>query len=239
MATFWNKAKETAMDILFPPICITCGLALKAAEKKNSLCESCFKRILIASSLTCPECGARFAKNIKICHRDASYRLAAASSYENERLKRLLWILKYEKKTAAAEPIGELLHRHLKLLTLNFSGFRVVPIPLHRSRERERGFNQSLLIAQSLSRRTGLETETAALRRIKSAPPQAEAKNFETRIKNMTGSFEVAHPELVKNRQIILIDDVFTSGATMGAAVKTLKIAGAKRVIALVAAKAG
>ncbi|HEY4475776.1 MAG TPA: double zinc ribbon domain-containing protein [Candidatus Paceibacterota bacterium] len=239
MAGFINKYREALLDILFPPICLICGRVLGTENKNSAICSNCLNLIPIAYTLTCPECRARLAENKKICHRKAGYRLAAASNYENEKLKRLLWLLKYQKKTVAAEPIGEILRRHIENLGINFSGFIIIPIPLHQSRERERGFNQSFLIAQSLSRRIGLEIKSSLLRRIKNTPPQAEARNFETRAENIKGCFIATHPETAKGLNILLLDDVFTSGATIGEAVKTLKAAGAKRVVALIAAKAG
>lgn len=238
MSPFLTKTKDILLDILFPPLCLTCEKSLKPEEKKKHLCESCFGGISINYTLTCPICRNRLAENVKICHQNAPYRLAAAANYDSETVKTLIWRLKFEKKPVAAGVLAEILFRHLSSFRIPFSSFLLIPIPLHPSRERQRGFNESELIAKNLASRLGLPLITRALIRLKNTPPQTETKDFETRENNMKASFAVPYPDLIKNKNIILIDDVFTSGSTMGEAVKTLKENGVKRVIALVVAKA-
>ena len=233
-----TKAKEITLDILFPPICIACEKSLLPHEKDRFICENCFSGIQINSTLTCPVCRARLADNKKICHKEASYRLAAAANYDNELVKNLIWQLKFQKKTVAAKILGEILFLHLSSFRFPLASFLLIPIPLHKNRKRERGFNQSELIAEALEKKTGLPMVTNALIRIKDTPPQTETRDFEERKKNMEKSFMVLYPDLIKNKNIILIDDVFTSGSTITEAVKTLKSHGAKRVIALTVAKA-
>ena len=239
MSSFFAKAKEIALDILFPPTCLVCRKSLESEEKEIALCRQCFDEIPVETALTCPICRARFAANIKICHRDASYRLMAASRYENEIVKSLIWRLKYEKLSAASKPLSEIAVRHLKLIGFNLATWRFLPMPLYPARERERGFNQTELIVKDLNRKTGLPILAGALVRVKDTKAQAELKDFEARKKNIENCFQTPHPELLKNQNIILADDVFTSGATMEEAVKTLKAGGAGRIIALTIAKAG
>lgn len=241
MFPFLTKAKEVFLDILFPPICINCNKSLNDARKLALLCETCRADIVVNTALTCPVCRSRLAENKKICHQNNPYRLAAAASYESELVKNLIHKLKYQKISGAAKPLSEILARHLDFLKpkLNIAGFTSIPIPLHPQRKRERGFNQSELIAENLSAQTGLPIIRNALIRVKATAPQAELKDYAAREANLAESFRVKFPELIKNKNLILIDDVFTSGATMGAAVKTLKESGAGKIIALVVAKAG
>jgi len=113
----------------------------------------------------------------------------------------------------------------------------IIPIPLHPSRERGRGFNQSEAIAEEISKTLGVKLMTGNLIRIKNTKPQPEIKGLEKRQENIAGCFAVKNPELIKGKKIIPIDDVFTSGSTMNEAVKILRKAGAARVIGLVIAK--
>ena len=238
MVTVLEKVRETILDILFPALCLACGKTLEGAEKAAFICRACVAAIPVSVTLTCPRCGSRLAENIKTCHQDTPFRLAAASRYDDPRVKKLIWELKYGRKVGAAYPIASIIETHLGHLTVNLANYLLVPMPLHPSRERERGFNQSEIIAKRLAERTNLKLASGALTRVKRTLPQAEAKNREDRRVNVAGSFAVVKPELISGKNILLLDDVFTSGATMGEAARTLRAAGAKRIIATVAARA-
>ena len=125
----------------------------------------------------------------------------------------------------------------IKNLKLEIRNFVIVPIPLHPRRRRNRGFNQAKLLAESVAKNFNLPVFENLIR-IKNNDPQMKIKGFEARIKNINGCFKIQNPEFIAGKNIILIDDVFTSGATMNEAVKILKSAGAKKTIALVASKA-
>lgn len=121
---------------------------------------------------------------------------------------------------------------------------RIVPVPLHPSRRRERGFNQSDLLARglvrALRRRGGLavpQIAKACLRRKRATPPQT-GLSLARRRENLRGAFEVANPEEVRERCIVLVDDVMTTGATLSACARALKRAGAAKVLGLAVARA-
>lgn len=238
MHPLFSQTREVILDILFPPICLTCGTRLPTQEKNNHICVSCLAAIAINTTLTCPLCGARMAEQKKTCHKDVPYRLAAATRYDDERVRRLIWELKYQKKTVASKPLASIATAHLASLPLNLSQFVIVPIPLHPSRERERGFNQSKLIAEIVASKFGLPIAVSALERNKHTKPQAETKDINARRENLAGAFAIKDAAAIAKKNILLVDDVFTSGATIGEAVKTLKSAGAQHIIALVVAKA-
>ena len=115
--------------------------------------------------------------------------------------------------------------------------FIVVPIPLHYRRERQRGFNQSKLLADEISKKFNIQV-VECLKRIKNNDPQAKLKSNNEREKNISGCFKIINPEMIKNKNILLVDDVFTTGATINEAVKILKENSARRIIAIVVAKA-
>ncbi|MEK7658177.1 MAG: ComF family protein [Patescibacteria group bacterium] len=238
MFYFLIKAKNILLDIFFPPFCLHCQKYLNVSGNKF-LCGDCFGAIKLNSAPFCPVCRKRLAEN-KICRHGRqrfSYLLLAAGSYDDPVLKNLIHYYKYKNFKNLTPLLGKILLNYLKLLNLKLLNFIIVPIPLYPNKERKRGFNQAKLLAEFVGQKLNIEL-AAALKKIKNIKPQAQIKNGEERIKNIEGCFEITNPELVKNKNIILMDDVFTSGATMNEAVKILKEAGAKRIIALVLAKA-
>ena len=120
----------------------------------------------------------------------------------------------------------------------------IVPVPLHPSRQRERGFNQAELLAAGLVRglrgryrKPPLLVAAGYLRRWRATPPQTGLRRA-ARGENLRGAFEVVEPERVRERPVVLIDDVMTTGATLSACARTLKRAGAEPVIGLTLARA-
>ncbi len=241
MFPFLIKAKELILDVFFPPICLNCR---KSLDGRNVLvCDDCLNAIHLNNTLFCPVCRARLAENKKICHFDGPYLLAAAGNYNDPALKNLIHYFKYESFKNLAPLLGDLMIQYLqKSQLINQSTNKLInhlvaPIPLHSKRQRERGFNQAELLAKIMAGKLNLEMSDA-LERIKPTKPQAKSKDSEERQKNVAGCFKIKNPELVQGKNIILVDDVFTSGATMDEAVKIMKKNGAKKIIALVAAKA-
>ena len=108
----------------------------------------------------------------------------------------------------------------------------IIPIPLHPLREKERGFNQSLFIAQTLGNRI----ENSVLKRIKDTPQLARAQSREERFRQIKGAFYLAKPDIIKGKNILLVDDVATTGATIAEAARMLKEGGAKKIYAAVVA---
>lgn len=241
-AQLWLKIKGVALDILFPPVCLTCGSALDERDKTRQLCEKCFGSILIHNTLLCAECGARLPDNKKTCHARTSYKLAAAAPYDNLVVKRLIHLLKYKCVRAASVPLTHIMLVYIKAAGFNLQKFVIVPLPLHKEREHLRGFNQSELIAEKISAALGLPLVANALVRIKNNPPQAEMKDKKSRLENLAGCFAMSTSgeknNVLRGAHVLLVDDVHTTGATAAEAVATLKRAGVKITIPLVAARA-
>ena len=133
-----------------------------------------------------------------------------------------------------AAPLAQLLKHYL--LTHSISGEVLVPVPLHPKRLRERGYNQSVLLARELSKLTNLPVVEDCLVRLQHTPPQAKTATVEERRSNVSGAFACRN-DGVRDRQVILIDDVSTSGATLNACALALKAAGAASVWGLVMAR--
>ena len=107
----------------------------------------------------------------------------------------------------------------------------IVPVPLSPDRKRERGFNQSELVAQKLAVLLNIPAETRTLAKIKETVPQVSTRNREERLKNLLGAFWVCNPKEVQDKTIILVDDVTTTGATFREASRVLREAGARKIV--------
>ena len=234
--SFIYKLKNALLDVLFPPACLSCLADLSESERENKICKKCLDSIFINSSFFCPKCRARLPDNEKTCHKEIKFLLAAATSYQNQAANNIIKFLKYSRWKGLIRTIGPIITNYLDNLNYDFSDFLVIPIPLHPDRLKERGFNQSELIAEFFCQRNNINIKTN-LKRVRATKIQAELKNSEERRENVKKCFELINPEEIKNKNIVLIDDVFTTGSTMSEAVETLKNAGAKKIIAFVLAK--
>ena len=114
----------------------------------------------------------------------------------------------------------------------------VLPVALHPARERERGFNQAQILATEIARRTGLPLELHVLVRTVQTAMHRAGMDAKARRKSVTSAFAIRHPELVRGRKVLLIDDVFTTGATASACAQVLQRAGAEAVFVLTIARA-
>jgi len=142
--------------------------------------------------------------------------------------------LKYRNLRALAPPLGQLLNDYL--MTNPVPGEVLVPVPLHRKRLRERGYNQSGLLARELGKLTDLPVVDDCLIRQRFALPQARTATVEERQSNVTEAF-ICRDQRLRDKPVLLIDDVATSGASLDACASALKAAGAISVWGLVLAR--
>lgn len=236
------KYIEWVLKILFPPRCLACDIPIE----EGVVCRSCFEKIPRHGTLFCARCGARLPGAAtgnsdikKICHRDTDYILGSAGPYDDAALKLLIHHLKFRAVRRAAEPLAEILARYLAdIRMVDMGEFILIPVPLSRGRQNERGFNQAEEIARYLTKYVSLPVRNDILIRSKNSKPQTETTNAAERQQNILGCFSVTKPDDVCGKKIILLDDVTTSGATLGEAARMLKSAGARKIIGLTAAKA-
>jgi competence protein ComFC len=152
-------------------------------------------------------------------------------SYEGP-LRKLIQLFKYGKVESLAQPLSALLVRAMPR-DQNFDA--IIAMPMHWRKQWERGFNQAALLAEPVARRYGLKLATN-LRRKRYTLPQAGLSEARRR-QNLKGSFAVVRPEQIAAKRVLLIDDVFTTGATLRAAAAALKSAGVTKVSALTLAR--
>lgn len=165
--------------------------------------------------------------------------------YHDPTIKKLIWAFKYQGKRKVAGLFADVLYEHLleKLsddaLFLDFTRPIIIPIPLSKKRRRKRGFNQSELIAEQLTRKDRanfFDIQTHVLIRVRETEHQARIENKEKRLKNVEGAFTIRGAHKIKNRNIILLDDVITTGSTMREAQKVLIAAGVKKILVVAVA---
>ena len=149
-------------------------------------------------------------------------------------MRQAIYQLKYRNLRALVVPLAKLLHDYLS--TNPVPGEALVPVPLHQKRLRERGYNQSSLLARELGKLINLPVVDNCLIRLRHAPPQARTSTVDERRSNVAGAF-TCHDHGLQDKQVLLIDDVSTSGATLDACARALKAAGAVSVWGLVLAR--
>jgi len=161
-------------------------------------------------------------------------------NYKNRLVKKAIQSFKFENNQQLSKLFAEILYDNLVEelsnlnLTINFNKPILITVPLSRQRQRKRGYNQVELIAEEIIKidQGGfLEYKKNVLKKVKNTPPQSHTKNKIERMKNLEGCFKVINSSIIKNQNIILLDDVTTTGATLSEAVRTLKFAQPKQII--------
>jgi competence protein ComFC len=144
---------------------------------------------------------------------------------------------KYGRKVALGKPLGRLMARGCKEFLVTCKAETIIPVPLHPRRLRWRGFNQSVLLARQIGRAYNLPLDCFTLLRKVDTPPQTQLPE-EDRRKNMRGAFALSRKTAVKGKCLLLVDDVYTSGATVNECSRVLKQGGARAVFVLTLARA-
>lgn len=212
------KIINKILDFIFPQFCVGCY------KKETSLCDGCLSKIPLSSQNNEPNIFSIF-------------------EYQNKIIKKAIWALKYKNNEVISSKLAQVIYDKLleELVDLkafnNFEKPLLIPIPLSKNRLKQRGFNQSEVIVQKLSFiDESLSPILNVLYKIKDTPSQTSIKDKNERKLNIKDCFEIRGSEIIKNQNIILIDDVTTTGATLSEAKKVLIEAGAKKVIAFTVA---
>ena len=232
------------LDLLFPVRCLICGKNQHAPP--HYLCPSCFDKIKFKIEPECAFCSARSinGQTCLFCRKQHCLDfLWAVTDYQEPIVKKMLWAFKYRFISFLKIPLGRLLGIYLRQKKLDkfLETYRpqilIIPAPLHRRRLNWRSYNQSELLAQELATEFNLKMEKDILWRPKHKKPQTELGDKTERIKNAQNTFWCRQPEKIKDKIIILVDDIATTGSTLDEGAKVLKGAGAEKVIGLVIAK--
>jgi ComF family protein len=226
-----DRLKRTALDLLFPQWCLGCG------REGELICPSCRSTLPKIVPPICPLCGIPQSSGM-LCPSCISWQQAIdgiRSPFRFEAvIRQAIHQLKYSNLRAITGALAELLSDYLTVQPV--PGEVLIPVPLHRKRLRERGYNQSQLLAMELGRLVKLPVVADCLTRQRHSPPQARTASVSQRWSNVAAAF-ICRDHRLKAKQVIIIDDVTTSGATLDACAAALKTAGASSVWGLTLAR--
>lgn len=232
------------LDTIFPVECIKCGQELSFC--KSYICANCDTFAGKPLSFLCPVCDARIPEG-KICgpcrRKTELKRFFSAGHYKNHYLRELIHWFKYQRVKVSSGQLAKFIIKAIKdnkiddAVLKNKNDFVIVPVPLHKKKLRERGFNQSQEIAMHISKELKLTLSIDTLARTRATEPQAEIQNVKTRKENVKNCFACKNANAIKNKIVILIDDVYTTGSTMEECARILKKSGAKEIWGMVIAK--
>jgi len=225
------KVKGMALDLLFPRWCIGCG------KEGDFICRACCRLLPRIAPPLCPKCGKSQPSGM-LCPGCVSWQSRIDGIRSPFRfdgvIRQAIYQLKYKNLRALAVPMAKLLNDYLS--TNPVPSEVLVPVPLHQKRLRERGYNQSSLLAQELGKLAKLPVVGNCLTRQRHALPQVRTSTMEERWHNVADAFTCVDHRL-QGKQVLLIDDVATSGATLDACAKALKAVGTISVWGLVLAR--
>lgn len=240
---------DWVIDWLYPPRCRACAERIYGRDGEY-FCRDCWGKIETIGHPLCNVCGRPFPDAGGDDHRCGvclarppqffqarSWAFYPRQEIEDHPLRQAVQRFKYGRKVSLGKPLGRLMAQGCRDCLASWVPDLILPVPLHPRRLRWRGFNQSVLLARQLSRAYGVPMDPLLLRRIKETPPQTQL-NEEERRRNVRGAFALAPGRSVENKNILLIDDVYTSGATVNECSRTLKKNGAKLVYVLTLARA-
>lgn len=230
--------KKFLLDTLFPIACLSCG------KEDVWLCDDCAAKINLLSFQVCPACEKIITDSGKPCadckSGSALDALLVATKYKKNDLDRIVHLYKYRFIEDLGVALGKIIVKNILASDLPLPDI-IIPVPLHPRRLRWRGFNQSKILAEHISRNLapGLEIPVAEniLKRKKYTPPQMKIKKYSERKKNLKDAFSIEDAAPIKNNTILLIDDIATTGTTLSECAEALKRAGAKKVFAAIIAR--
>ena len=236
------EALNDVSDVIFPPQCLGCAEILHP-HSRQFFCPDCNEKIKFITGNLCPVCGTTFSDSPAKSHlcgnclENKTYFSCARAvvSYETIILHAI-----HQFKYGSNISIGALLASFMADFSfpdVDFTDYSlIVPVPLHIKRLRQRGFNQSLILAQALAKKWQIPINFSLLKRHKFTLTQTGLNKAE-RNKNIKGAFEVSSKKNIAGKNVILIDDVYTTGATINECAKILTKAGAKKVTVLTLAR--
>jgi ComF family protein len=235
------------LDWLYPPRCRFCREATPRAE--DCFCSACLAEIRVIDCPVCTVCGRPFLDTSGDDHlcggciagpphfvRARSWACYSTDDGDEHPLRSVLQRYKYGRKVSLGKPLGRLMAENCRGMFPAGSFDTIVPVPLHRKRLRWRGFNQSVVLAHEIGGEWGIPVDAFALARSRETPPQTQLHEDERR-KNMRRAFAVNPRRSVEDKSILLIDDVYTSGATVDECSRALLRGGAREVSVLTLAR--
>lgn len=219
-----NRLALDTISLLFPELCNACGTNLYGGEKE--ICTKCLYHLPYTDYHIYPE--NRVAKQLW-GRLPCNAAMAMLYFKKGTRVQNLIHSLKYKDKIEVGVKLGHLLGTRLKLASLYDNIDLVIPVPLHQKKERQRGYNQSKYIADGIAEALNISVSTTHLLRNKQTESQTRKSRY-TRYQNMETVFSLNNETELKDKHILLVDDVITTGATLEACGSSLLNGGIKKL---------
>jgi ComF family protein len=240
---------ESIITFIYPARCRCCEQYL-GVGKVHYICDDCWEQIEFINAPYCDICGKPMAFNATSGHggtqtcrwcwrQQAKFSKARSIASYEPTLRQAIHLFKYEGKIVMAKHFAELIKDNVPTL-FELSDYNyIIPVPLHKNRYKERGFNQAEILACELANLFDIPIHLGNVVRVNETKPQFSLETREDKIKNVQDAFEVREPEGIEWKNILLVDDIFTTGATVSEIAKTLLNSGANRVDVFTLARAG
>ncbi|MGD9162494.1 MAG: ComF family protein [Desulfobacteraceae bacterium] len=232
------------IDIIYPPRCCICADFLEEhPADRGDICDECYSSFKKLTHPFCSICAEPFKSKVEedhLCEKCLRQRpfydeLRAPYLYE-EKIMDAIQLIKYSGKSLIVKSLGPLLGAYAKNRIRDTSNIIIMPVPLHKKKLKQRGFNQSGLFVKAIIPVLEIEADFFTLIRTRYTEPQA-GLSLEQRRKNVKGAFEVTGDNNIKGKAVVLVDDVATTGNTMNECARILKKAGAGKVLGLTLAR--
>ncbi|TAH61250.1 MAG: ComF family protein [Gottschalkiaceae bacterium] len=233
-----QKISNTLLDLIFPEegLCFICD-KFHEEVREDHICSDCREELFFIKENRCPKCGKpaygeKISSECSYCSGKEFYFTRAISSLEYRGVLRdTIHKYKFEDKAYMYKAFGELMLR--TVLNENIMPIDIiVPVPLHRRRKAERGYNQSELLAKYLSQNLDIPLDKQNIKRIKRTNIQNKLDRLE-RQKNLKDAFKVEDKGVFKNKRVLLVDDIFTTGATVNECSRVIKECGSNEIIVI------
>jgi competence protein ComFC len=229
-------------DLIYPNCCLICKNRIPPHGQQQFICCGCWDKIEKNSPPFCSRCGRHLdiqaiekntCLNCSKCGINFCFDRAFSPCVYTGTVKNLVHEFKYSGKDYLGKPLGKLMNAFIRdyQLPIEHLDF-IIPVPLHKSRKREREFNQAEILSREIGWTFGKKVLIDTLIRIKPTKTQTEL-TFQERCQNVEKSFFITKPELIRDTNLMLVDDVLTTGATSSEAARCLKNAGAQKVLLL------
>lgn len=230
------------LNFLFPPLCHLCHSCI-ADPGDIHLCPQCLATFTPLAKPFCTLCGLPFAgagdNHLcgSCCVDTPMFDSARAPFVYGGGVQKLLHAFKYTPKPHLRKPLALLTAEFFTSYMTNIQADMIIPVPLHKRRLRQRGFNQAVLLGDVLARQWQIPMNRSLLQRIRWTEPQVSLSAVE-RHANVKGAFAVKNEKFLDGKCVLLLDDVFTTGCTLNECAKVLKLSGVSRVSCVTVARA-
>ena len=215
---------------IFPKTCPMCD---KVIYPYQDICDACERKLEYVSEPKCKKCG----KPIRLMEQEYCmdctkhvhyYEQGIAACVYSEQVKKSIYKFKYHNRRGYSEFYGKAIAAKYQKQIQAWKADVLIPVPIHYKRYVKRGYNQSKLLAKQLSKQLNIPMDSSILQRSINTKPQKEL-NVKDRLKNLESAFKITE-NVVKYKQVIIVDDIYTTGSTIDACAKILMDAGVKKI---------